>query len=110
MFDADDALLRVPVPGHPGNRASVAHPVQEADGRRGGAERAVQLLLSLFLLATRVAGGRRVLVVMAVCILPSKMKPSGKVETTFHLEKHHGTLKQREEVERKKVRQRRETA
>ena len=68
MFDADHALLPGPVPGHPGDRASAAHPVQEAGGRRGGAERAVQLRLSVFLLATRVAEGRRVLDVMAVSI------------------------------------------
>ena len=71
MFDADDALLPGPVPGHPGDRASAAHPVQDAGGRRGGAERAV----SVFLLAARVAEGRRVLDVMAVSTLPSKMKP-----------------------------------
>ena len=57
MFDADDALLPGPVPGHPGDRASAAHPVQEAGGRRGGAEWAVQLRLPVFLLATRVAEG-----------------------------------------------------
>ena len=75
VFDADHALLPGPVPGHPGDRASAAHPVQEAGGRRGGAERAVQLRLSVFLLATRVAEGRRVLDVMAVSTLPSKMRP-----------------------------------
>ena len=75
VFDADDALLPGPVPGHPGDRASAAHPVQEAGGRRGGAERAVQLRLSVFLLATRVAEGRGVLDVMAVSTLPSKMRP-----------------------------------
>ena len=75
MFDADDALLPGPVPGHPGDRASEAHPVQEAGGRRGGAEWAVQLRLPVFLLAARVAEGRRVLDVMAVSTLPSKMRP-----------------------------------
>ena len=61
MFDADHALLPGPVPRHPGNRASAAHPVQEFGGRRAGASRAVQLRLPVFLLATRVAEGRRVL-------------------------------------------------
>ena len=75
MFDADHALLPGPVPGHPGHRASAAHPVQEAGGWRGGGEWAMQLRLSVFLLATRVAEGRRVLDVMAVSTLPSKMKP-----------------------------------
>ena len=60
---------------HPGHRASAAHPVQEAGGRRGGAKRAVQLRLPVFLLATRVAEGRGVLDVMAVSTLPSKMRP-----------------------------------
>ena len=55
--------------------ASAAHPVQEAGGRRGGDEWAVQLRLSVFLLATRVAEGRGVLDVMAVSTLPSKMRP-----------------------------------
>ena len=41
VFDADHALLPGLVPGHPGDRASAAHPVQEAGGRRGEAERAV---------------------------------------------------------------------
>ena len=41
VFDADHALLPGPVPRHPGDRASEAHPVQEVSGRRGGAERAV---------------------------------------------------------------------
>ena len=41
----------------------------------GGAEWAVQLRLSVFLLAARVAEGRRVLDVMAVSTLPSKMRP-----------------------------------
>ena len=71
MFDADDALLPGPVPRHPGDRASAADPVQEAGGRRGGAEWAVQLRLPVFLLATRVAEGRRVL---DVTTLPSKMR------------------------------------
>ena len=75
MFDADHALLPGPVPRHPGDRASAAHPVQEAGRRRGGAERAVQLRLPLFLLATRVAEGRHVLDVTAVSTLPSKMRP-----------------------------------
>ena len=75
MFDADDAILPGPVPGHPGDRTSAAHPVQEAGGRRGGTERAVQLRLPVLLLATRVAEGRGVLDVMAVSTLPSKMKP-----------------------------------
>ena len=75
MFDADDALLPGPIPGHPGDRASEAHPVQEVGGRRGGAEWAVQLRLPVFLLATRVAEGRGVLDVMAVSTLPSKMRP-----------------------------------
>ena len=75
VFDADHALLPGPVPGHPGDRASEAHPVQEAGGRRGGAERAVQLRLLVFLLATRVAEGRGVLDVMGVSTLPSKMRP-----------------------------------
>ena len=75
MFDADDALLPGPVPRHPGDRASVAHPVQEVGGRRGSAERAVQLRLPVFLLATRVAEGCGVLDVMAVSTLRSKMKP-----------------------------------
>ena len=74
MFDADHALLPGPVPGHPGDRTSEAHPVQEVGGRRGGAERAVQLRLPVFLLATRVAEGRGVLDVMAVSTLPSKMR------------------------------------
>ena len=72
MFDADHALLPGPVPGHPGDRASAAHPVQEAGGRRGGAERAVQLRLSVFLLATRVAEGRGVLDAMASTTFGSK--------------------------------------
>ena len=75
MFDADHALLPGPVPGHPGHRASEAHPVQKDGRRRGGAEWAVQLRLPVFLLATRVAEGRGVLGVMAVSTLPSKMKP-----------------------------------
>ena len=75
MFDADHALLSGPVPRRPGDRASEAHPVQEAGGRRGGAEWALQLRLPVFLLATRVAEGRGVLDVMAVSTLPSKMKP-----------------------------------
>ena len=75
MFDADDALLPGPVPRHPGHRASEAHPVQKDGGRRGGTERALQLRLPLFLLATRVAEGRGVLDVMAVSTLPSKMRP-----------------------------------
>ena len=75
MFDADHALLPGPVPRHPSDRASEAHPVQEVGGRRGGSERAVQLRLSVFLLATRVAEGRGVLDVMAVSTLPSKMRP-----------------------------------
>jgi len=58
-----------------GDRASTAHPVQEAGGRRGGAEWAVQLRLPVLLLATRVAEGRGVLDVMAVSTLPSKMRP-----------------------------------
>ena len=74
MFDADHALLSGPVPRRPGDRASEAHPVQEAGGRRGGAEWAVQLRLPVFLLATRVAEGRGVLDVMAVSTLPSKMR------------------------------------
>ena len=78
---------------HPGDRASAAHPVQEAGGRRGGTERAVQLRLPVFLLATRVAEGRGVLDVMAVSTLPSKMRPNDQVETAFHLQKHHGTLR-----------------
>ena len=61
VFDADHAILPGPVPRHPGDRASEAHPVQEVGGRRGGAERAVQLRLPVFLLATWVAEGRRVL-------------------------------------------------
>ena len=48
---------------------------QEDGGRRGGAERVVQLRLPVFLLATRVAEGRGVLDVMAVSTLPSKMRP-----------------------------------
>ena len=78
---------------HPGDRASAAHPVQEAGGRRGGNERAVQLRLPVFLLATRVPEGRGVLDVMAVSALPSKMRPNDQVETAFHLQKHHGTLR-----------------
>ena len=74
MFDADHALLPGPVPRHPGDRASEAHPVQEVGGRRGGAERAVQLRLPVFLLATRAAEGCRVLGLMAVSTLPSKMR------------------------------------
>ena len=74
MFDADHAILPGPVPRHPGNRASAAHPVQEFGGRRAGASRAVQLRLPLFLLATRVAEGRRVLGVMAVSTLLSEMR------------------------------------
>ena len=69
MFDADHAILPGPVPRHPGDRASAAHPVQEVGGRRGGDEWAVQLRLPLFLLATRVAEGRGVLDVMAVSTL-----------------------------------------
>jgi hypothetical protein len=61
VFDADDAVLPGPVPRHPGDRASAAHPVQEVGRRRGGAERAVQLRLPVFLLATRAAEGRGVL-------------------------------------------------
>ena len=75
MFDADHAVLPGPVPRHPGDRASAAHPVQEAGGRRGGTEWAVQRRLPLFLLSNRVAEGRRVFDVMAVSTLPSKMKP-----------------------------------
>jgi hypothetical protein len=75
VFDADHAILPGPVPRHPGNRASAAHPVQEVGGRRGGAEWAVQLRLPEFLLATRVAEGCGVLDVMAVSTLPSKMIP-----------------------------------
>ena len=75
MFDADHALLPGPVPGHSSDRASAAHPVQEACGRRGGAEWAVQLRLPVLLLATRAAEGRGVLDVMAVSTLPSKMRP-----------------------------------
>ena len=75
MFDADHALLSGPVPRRPGDRASEAHPVQEAGGRRGGADWAVQLRLPVFLLATRVAEGRGVLDVMTVSTLPSKMRP-----------------------------------
>ena len=75
MFDADHAILPGPVPRHPGHRASEAHPIQEAGGRRGGTERALQLRLPVFLLATRVAEGCGVLDVMAVSTLPSKMKP-----------------------------------
>ena len=48
---------------------------QEDGGRRGGAERVVQLRLPVFLLATRVAERRRVLDVMAISTLPSKMRP-----------------------------------
>ena len=43
VFDADNALLPGPVPRHPGDRASEAHPVQEAGGRCGSAEWALQL-------------------------------------------------------------------
>ena len=75
MLDADDAILPGPVPRHPGHRASAAHPIQEVGRRRGGAERAVQLRLPVFLLATRAAEGRGVLDVMAVSTLPSKMRP-----------------------------------
>ena len=75
MFDADHVLLPGPVPRHPGDRASAAHPVQETGGRRGGAEWAVQLRLPVFLLATRVAEGRGVIDVMAVSTLPSEMRP-----------------------------------
>ena len=75
VFDADRALLPGPVPGHSSDRASEAHPVQEACGRRGGAEWAVQLRLPVLLLATRAAEGRGVLDVMAVSTLPSKMRP-----------------------------------
>ena len=75
MFDADDAILPGPVPRHPGDRASEAHPVQEVGGRRGSAEWAVQLRLPVFLSAARVAEGCGVLDVMAVSTLPSKMKP-----------------------------------
>ena len=80
MFDADHALLPGPVPGHPGDRASEAHPVQKDYGRRGGAERAVQLRLSVFLLATRAAEGRGVLDV----ILPTRRKgnQNDQVETS----------------------------
>ena len=74
VFDADHALLPGPVPRYPGDRASEAHPVQEVGGRRGGANRAVQLRLPLFLLATRVAEGRHVLGVMAVSTLLSEMR------------------------------------
>ena len=49
-FDADHVILPGPVPGNPGHRASEPHPVQEAGGRRGGAEWAVQLRLPVFLL------------------------------------------------------------
>ena len=69
VFDADHAILPGPVPRHPGDRASEAHPVQKDGGRRGGAEWAVQLRLPVFLLATRVAEGRGVLDVMAVSTL-----------------------------------------
>ena len=75
MFDADHAILPGPVPRHPGDRGSEADPVQEVGGRRGGTERAVQLRLPVFLLATRVAEGRGVLDVMAVSTLLSKMRP-----------------------------------
>ena len=74
MFDADHAILPGPVPRHPGHRASEAHPVQEVGGRRGGAERPVQLRLPVFLLATRAAEGRGVLDTMAVSNLPSEMR------------------------------------
>ena len=75
MFDADDAILPGPVPGHSSDRASAAHPVQEVSGRRGGAGWSLQLRLPVLLLATRVAEGRGVLDVMAVSTLPSKMRP-----------------------------------
>ena len=75
MFDADDAILPGPVPRHPGDRASAAHPVQEVGGRCGSAGWSLQLRLPVLLLATRVAEGRGVLDVMAVSTLPSKMKP-----------------------------------
>ena len=75
MFDADHALLPGPVPKHPGDRASEAHPVQEVGRRRGGSGWSLQLRLPVFLLATRVAEGRGVLDVMAVSTLPSKMTP-----------------------------------
>ena len=74
MFDADHALLPGPVPGHPGHRASEAHPVQEVGGRRGGAGWSLQLRLPVFLLATRAAEGRGVLDVMAVSTLLSEMR------------------------------------
>ena len=66
VFDADHAILPGPVPRHPGDRASEAHPVQEVSGRRGGAGWSLQLRLPVLLLATRVAEGRGVLGVMAV--------------------------------------------
>jgi len=44
--------------------------VDGVGGWRGGSERAVQLRLPVFLLATRVAEGRGVLDVMAVSTLP----------------------------------------
>ena len=75
MFDADDALLPGPVPRHPGDRASEAHPVQEVGGWRGDAGWSLRLRLPVFLLAIRVAEGRGVLDVMAVSTLPSKMRP-----------------------------------
>jgi len=75
VFDADDALLPGPVPGHSSDRASEAHPVQEVGGWRGGAGWSLQLRLPVFLLAIRVAEGRGVLDVMAVSTLPSKMRP-----------------------------------
>jgi hypothetical protein len=48
--------------------------VDGVGGWRGGSERAVQLRLPVFLLATRVAEGRGVLDVTAVSTLPSKMR------------------------------------
>jgi hypothetical protein len=75
VLDADHAILPGPVRGHPGHRASEAHPVQEVGGRRGSAEWAVQLRLPVFLLATRAAEGCGVLDVTAVSTLPSKTIP-----------------------------------
>ena len=63
------------------DRASAADPVQEAGGRRGGAEWAVQLRLPVFLLATRVAEGRRVLDVMAVSTSRQNGDQYDQVET-----------------------------
>ena len=66
MFDADDAIqdIQVIVPRKRIQFRKLVDGVEVPSGR-----------LPVFLLATRVAEGRRVLDVMAVSTLPSKMKP-----------------------------------